>query len=84
MAEKYELEAHYRVYDNEHGEYIEVCPDADGLDLVEIRSCEADGTITNRVTFHPDCGQLVLEAIKKTLDNFEAKKYIENLTKEKE
>lgn len=47
-TDKFSTEMNLRVY-NENGDYVEVCFDADGLGLVELRQVEADGTITNRI-----------------------------------
>lgn len=56
-----------QVYNDEVGSYIYVGPDADGLDLVEIRSYFSDGKIecggNARITMPPEQAILVARAI---------------------
>ena len=56
---QFELESHFKVYDNENGEFMNIGPDRDGLDCVEI----IDGDIT--LVMPPEQALLVAEAIKR-------------------
>lgn len=64
----YSLEKSYKIYNDSTGEYIEVCPDADGLDLVEIRFVLEDGTINTRITMSPEQAELVATALGRMRD----------------
>lgn len=46
---KFTIERAAKVYDEDSGESVYVGPDADGLDLVELRFCDADGKIAARL-----------------------------------
>jgi len=63
--EKYSVETVYRIYNDKSGEYIEVGPDADGIDLVEVRCYTDDGKVGNRIMGTPLEMKLVAEAILK-------------------
>ena len=54
-----------QVWDDQHGDRVEVGPDRDGLDLVEIRCCDRDGKIGDRITMAPERAVLVAQAILK-------------------
>jgi hypothetical protein len=60
---QYELETKKVIWDNKHGERIEVGPDGDGLDLVEIRSYDAAGKLEREISFRPDQAHLVWRAL---------------------
>ena len=49
--------------DNGDGEHIEIGPDRDGMQLVEIRQKEPDGKISARMTFDLDAARLVAQAL---------------------
>lgn len=53
----YSLEVLRRVYDDDSGAYIEVGPDRDGLDLVEVR------TTTKDTVMHPKQARLLAKAL---------------------
>ena len=52
----------YNVHDYKYGDYLEVCCDADGLGLVELRQVEASGTITNRIVMTEEQAYMFLNA----------------------
>jgi hypothetical protein len=56
---KFTLETSYKIYDEENGSYIEICPDADGLGLIEIRDVNEKGVITNTITMPPEQAKMV-------------------------
>jgi len=59
----YTKERMYQVWDDKHGDRIEVGPDRDGLDLLEIRQYGDDGKLTASVTMTKERALLVAEAI---------------------
>lgn len=61
---RYTTEVVHKVYNDETGDYIEVGPDADHGDLLEIRQVE-QGKIVARITGEPEQIQLVAQAILK-------------------
>ena len=54
-----------QVWNDEHGDRVEVGPDRDGLGLVEIRSYTDDNQIGSRITLAPEQAVLIAEAILK-------------------
>ena len=64
---RYSLETVYKVCNDDTGEVIEVGPDPDGLDLVEIRSRIDDGTVTSSMTVTKDALPLLIEALTRML-----------------
>lgn len=63
MSEQYEIEKSYKVWDNKHGQRIEIGPDADGLNLVEIRYVDAQGKIGPRVDMSIEMAEKVYQAL---------------------
>jgi hypothetical protein len=61
---KYELETMREIW-LEDGEKIEIGPDRDGLNLVEIRYKNGSGQIISRFTFPDGAESLIAEAILK-------------------
>lgn len=53
----YSLETIHQIWNDKTGERLEIGPDRDGLDLIEIREYTDDGQIGNRITMTR--GQLV-------------------------
>jgi len=47
----------------EHNECVEIGPDRDGLEMVEIRTRESDRTISKRISFSPEEARLVASAM---------------------
>jgi hypothetical protein len=66
---RYSLETVYKVCNDDTGEVIEVGPDADGLDLTEIRFREsaAPFKVTDRIVFSQEALPLVIEALQRCL-----------------
>ena len=61
---KFELEIMREIWpDNGDGEHIEIGPDRDGMQLVEIRQKEPDGKISARITLEPDAAKLLSKAL---------------------
>lgn len=60
---KFSLERHFRVYNDSTGEYIEIRPDADGLDLVELNGFASDGKKTSSLTIEPAAAVLLADAL---------------------
>jgi hypothetical protein len=60
----YTLETMYEVWDDGSGSHIEIGPDRDGLDLVEIRSFEPKGNEpTDRIVMTKEQAQMVARAL---------------------
>ncbi len=63
----FELETMYEIWDNDGGEMIEVGPDRDGLNLVEVRLVDIHKTdqerFLARITMHPDQAEAVAKAL---------------------
>jgi hypothetical protein len=65
------LESVHRVFDA-HGFSVEVGPDLDGLDLVEIRSRDDQGKVVATINFTRTMFPLVLEAFARHKSDIEA------------
>lgn len=59
----YTLERVINIWDDESGQHIYVGPDADGLDLVELREIDSYGKITHRFTLTKEYALAVANAI---------------------
>jgi len=59
----FSLETMYRVWDDKTGDRVEVGPDSDGLDLLEIRSYTNDGKLEVSILLKPEMAPLVADAI---------------------
>jgi hypothetical protein len=57
----------YKVWDDAHGSHIEVRPDGDSLDLVEVVFVDDDGQEGPRITMPPEQAALVARAIGETV-----------------
>ena len=55
------------IWDDETGSHIEVGPDRDGLELVEIRRHNEEGKIGERIVMSRDEAALVIRALRETL-----------------
>lgn len=55
------------MWDDQHGERVEVGSDRDGLDLVELSSYTDDGKLTTSITMQPEQARMVAESILKAL-----------------
>jgi hypothetical protein len=73
MAKGYTIESIKRVYDDDCGEYVQVSPDADGLNCVEIRQYNSKGNICGdgqaRITMAPAMAEKLAEALQAYLDD---------------
>jgi len=65
----FKLEPMCQIWDDKYGDRIEVGPDRDGIDLVEIRSYCSDGKLMATITMQPEQAKLVSEAILKVMSN---------------
>ena len=63
MTDDYTLEHSIKVWDNRHGDHVYVGPDADGLDLVDLRYVNGDGRISARITIPREMVVMVSKAI---------------------
>lgn len=61
----YSLENVARIWNDKTGEYIEIGPDNDGLDLLEIRTYTDDKKLGGSVTFTPEQAKLLATALVK-------------------
>lgn len=59
-------EKHFKIWDDKKGTRIEVGPDRDGLDLVEIRSFDSDGKNETSLILTPE----EATALAAVLENF--------------
>lgn len=74
----------YEIWDDTNGECIEVGPDRDGLDMVEIRLRDArSGKIESRVSFSEHNVFLLIEALTKAANALKAKLEEEKKDEEK-
>lgn len=64
---KYTLEKMFEVWNDQHGDCIEIGPDRDGLDLVELRQKNHDGQISNRIAFSKEEIPLIVEALEELI-----------------
>lgn len=63
-AQRYTVDRVVRVYDNREGSHFYVGPDADGLDMVEVRDVDAGNHIDARLCLgSPEHAVLVAKAI---------------------
>ena len=62
-ADTYSVETVRKVYDDSCGDHIYIGPDADGLDLVELRYVDSKGAISSRISMPKTLALLVAEAI---------------------
>lgn len=66
MAKGFTIETIKRIYDDGSGEFVQICTDADSLDLVEIRQYDDKGKICGdgqaRITMTVPLAEKVLEA----------------------
>jgi hypothetical protein len=59
----YTIERVMNVWDDESGDHVYVGPDADGLDLAELRYVDSTGKIANRITLPREMMVEVAQAI---------------------
>lgn len=63
MSEQYSFETKYEIWNDKTGYCIEVGPDRDGLDLIEIRSRDSHGHIDARFTMTRGQAVLIAKAL---------------------
>lgn len=61
------IETVYKIWDDESGERIEVGPDRDGLELIEIRYYNQKGECTRDIAFTPEQAGMVQTALGRLL-----------------
>lgn len=61
----YSLEQMFEVWTDKSGECVEIGPDRDGLELIEIRYKDETGKITSRLCFTKEQAKLVCTALGK-------------------
>jgi len=57
-----------QIWDDKTGELIEIGPDKDGLDLLEIRYCSKDGNDRRGIVFTYEQAAFIINAIQKQLN----------------
>lgn len=60
---RYSREQIFRIYDDDLGFYVEIGPDGDGLDAVELRYCEKN-QVHQRMVLPQGSEDLIAESIK--------------------
>lgn len=68
MPKDFELETLYEIWSNQDGSSIEVGPDRDGLDLVEIRQRDEGHKIIARITMAKEQAELLKVALGRMTD----------------
>lgn len=68
----YSLETLREVWDDRDGQHIEIGPDRDGLDMVELRDVAPDGKIDARMSFTVEAAALVARAMLACVDELKA------------
>ena len=63
----FELEHRFRIWDNRHGSFVEVCDDSDGLGLIDIRSHNDHGKELACITLEQQQAELLVKALSKYL-----------------
>ena len=69
----FEMEVVYQVWNNRHGERIEVGLDGDGIGLIEIRYRDDTGKIRQSITMELECAKLVKSAIEEIIGRYGTK-----------
>lgn len=59
----YSMETMREVWDDRHGDCVEIGPDRDGLNMVEVRCKTDDGAMGPRMSFPVDKARLVAHAM---------------------
>ena len=70
----FSFETKFEIWNDDTGEHVEVGPDRDGIDMVEIRLENDKGKIDGRMSFDPEEALLVAEAIKKAAEDIISKR----------
>ena len=67
----YSMETMREIWDDKHGDCVEVGPDRDALGMVEIRYKTDDGAIGSRVSFQAERARLVAQAVLQCADEMD-------------
>lgn len=62
---RHSLEMKFQIWDDDHGERIEIGEDPDGLDMMEIRQVDPSGKILARINFDEKVIPLAIEAMQR-------------------
>lgn len=62
-----------QIWDDKHGDRIEVGPDRDGLDMTEVRFVNAEGKIFKRMAFTQQQARMVAAAMVECADEIDNK-----------
>lgn len=65
MTERYSVETFMRIYEDDHGWFYEIRPDADGLGCVEVRYSDGVGNSKSLFSCPPKAAHLLANAIHK-------------------
>lgn len=65
---RHSLEMKFQIWDDDHGERIEIGEDPDGLDMMEIRQRDTDGKILASIRMNEESVPLAIEALQRWLD----------------
>lgn len=68
----YSVERVYQIWDDQHGERVEVRSDRDALDLVEVRSYDSEGKCERDMTFTREQARLLAKVLVEYLDTCES------------
>ena len=69
MTRVFTLEHLIEIWDDTNGGRLEIGPDRDGLDLIEIREKTREGKIVARMTFPIELARLVAIALNSVIEN---------------
>ncbi len=61
--QKYSLEKMFEIWNDTTGECLQIGPDRDGLDLIEIRMKDDTGKTNDRITMTKEQARLLADAI---------------------
>ncbi len=64
----YSMETVFQIWDDKHGDRIEVGQDMDALDMLEIRQYSDDGRIGQRISMPREQALFVVDAMQKYLE----------------
>ncbi len=61
------MEHLYEIWNDDNGDRVEIGPDRDSLDMVEIRWKDQEGNIMSRMVFPPEMVPLIIKALEGSL-----------------
>jgi hypothetical protein len=77
MTQRYSVETKIEIWNDDTGEKIEVGPDRDGGDMIEIRNVDKAGNVGDRLAYDVTQARLVAEAIISLTENANRKFEVE-------